>query len=84
MTARLQRDIEGRATRRLAGRLQRLNFGVRPAEPLVPALADEGSVADHDRAHERVRLDEAPAALGQLQGAAHPVLVGGFGHESHR
>jgi hypothetical protein len=29
----------------------------------VPALADELTVADDDRADERVRLDEAAAAL---------------------
>ena len=77
MTARFQRDIERRPAGRVAGRLERVNLGVGPAEPLVPALADELTVADDDRADERVRLDEAAAALRQFKGPAHPVVVGG-------
>ena len=42
------------------------------AVALVPALADELAVAHHHGADQRVGLDVAAAALGQLQGALHP------------
>src|SRR5207249_4539430 len=38
----------------------------------VPALADDLPVTHHDRADQRVRLDVAAAALGQLQRPLHP------------
>jgi hypothetical protein len=53
---------------------------MRLAEALVPAFADNRFIADKHCADERIRFNMTPAALGQLQGAAHPDFVGGGGH----
>ena len=58
------------------------DLGVRAAELGVPALADDLAAARDHGADERVRADAAPAALGQLEGAAKVssiVLSLGFG-----
>ena len=47
--ARLERDVERRAARALAGRLERDDLGVRAALALVPALADDLAVAARRR-----------------------------------
>ena len=52
---------------RLAGRLERDDLGVRPALPLVPALADDLAVAHDDRADDRVRMRRSAPSLGELE-----------------
>ena len=51
------------------------DLGVRAAELGVPALADHLAAARDHGADERVRADPAPAALGQLEGAAKVSLI---------
>jgi hypothetical protein len=75
MTARFEGDVQGGAARRLSGGGEGVDLGVRLAVTLVPALAYELAVAHHDRADEWIRLDATTAALGQLQGAAHPIVI---------
>ena len=65
--ARLERDVERRAARALAGRLERDDLGVRAAVPLVPALADDLAVADDDGADDGFGYASSAAALGQLE-----------------
>jgi hypothetical protein len=46
---------------------------MRAAEAIVPPLAGEpASGVEHHRAHQRVWLDETPAASRELQGVPHP------------
>ena len=70
MAAGLERDIHRRALRPLARRRQRMDLGVRPAELLVPTLADHLAILHDDAADHRVRLDKALAAAGQRRRGA--------------
>jgi hypothetical protein len=45
------------------------------AKTLMPALAHDTIILNHDCPNQRVRLDVAPALLGQVQGAGHPSLT---------
>ena len=69
MRARLEGHVERRALRRVAGRVERHDLGVRAALPLVPALADDLAVPDDDRADDRVRVRRPPPALRELERA---------------
>ena len=62
MRARLERDVERRAARRVAGAAQRLDLGMRPAAGLGPAAADDHAVLDDDRADRGVRPGAAKPA----------------------
>jgi len=75
MTARFEGDEEGGPARRLAGRLERMDLGMRPTVALMPALAHQNGVANDDSADERVGLDEAPTFLGKFERAVHPLRV---------
>ena len=67
MRARLERDVEGRAARGLAGAAQGLDLGMRPAAGLGPAAADDPRrppSRDNDRADRGVgpgAAEPAPA-----------------------
>ena len=74
VVARLQRHVQGRAARSPAGLGERLDLGVRTADPAVVPLADELPALDHDRADHRVRADRVAAAAGEPQRPAHPRL----------
>ena len=67
MVARLERHVERRAARALAGLGERDRLGVLDVRILVPALADDLTVAHDDRADERMVLDLAAAAFRQLE-----------------
>ena len=67
--AGLERDVERRAAGALARRGERDDLRVRPARPLVPALAHDLAVAHDDGADERVRVRRAASALGELERA---------------
>ena len=71
--ARLERDVERRAAGPVARLLERDRLGVLHARELVPALADGLAVADEHRADERMILDLAASALGELERALEPV-----------
>ena len=82
--ARLEGDIEGRATSALAGLLERGHFGVRAAISCVESLADDLTVANDDGADHRVRRRLSPSFCSQLESAAHErdcvMRRGYFGH----
>ena len=70
--ARLQRDDGRAAAGPVAGRGQREHLGVRPAGPLVPALADDHTRrVEHDGADVGVGVGGLAAGRGQRDGAAH-------------
>jgi hypothetical protein len=75
MAARFQSYIQGSSPGILAGRGQRVHLGVGLAVALVPAFTNKPTIPDHDRTNERVRLNPAPAPLGQLQSTLHPPPV---------
>ena len=54
----------------------RLDLGVRAAEAVVPALAQDLAVADEHGPDERVRADLAEPSLGELEGAREVEVVG--------
>ena len=72
--ARLERHVERRAPRALAGGPKRVHLGVRLAAALVPALADDLAVAHDDGADERIRIRRPAPALGELERALRCVM----------
>ncbi len=73
--ARFERDVDGRAGGSRAGRGERIRLRVRLPLALVPALADDLAVRDHDRADDRVRAGRPTALLRQLQRTLEERLV---------
>ncbi len=74
--ARLERGHDRGPTGGGARLLEGHHLGVPGPRALVPALAEEITVlGDDDGAHHRVRRYAAPAALGELQGPPHLLLV---------
>ena len=53
-----------------------MDFCVRLSELLVPAFADDGAIANHDRTDERIRFDVAAASLGEFESTGHEDEVG--------
>src|SRR6185503_6644652 len=84
VVARLERDVEGGAARALARRRQRHDLGMGAARLGVKALAHDLAVADHHRAHHRIRRGQPAAPLRERERALHErqVLQGVGGHES--
>ena len=70
MRARLERDVERRAARRLAGAAQRLDFGMRPPAGLRPAAADDDAVLDDHRADRGIGPGAAEPAPAKRQAQA--------------
>jgi hypothetical protein len=67
MAAGLERHVHGRPCELgVAGRLDRLDLGMRRAERAVEPLADQLTVAADHRPDEGVRADPSAALLGQL------------------
>ncbi len=67
VTAGLERHVDGRARQvPVAGRLDCLDFGVRAAERLVVALADDLRIERDHGADERIGADPSSSLLGQL------------------
>ena len=58
-----------------AGLLQCMNLGVRTTRPLMPALAHDTAVPDHDTADTRVRIGREQAPLCQTQCVCHVAVV---------
>ena len=69
--ARLERHVERRAARAIAGRAQRVDFGVRVAVARVKSFADDLAVGNDDGADHRVRRRLSPAVLGERERAPH-------------
>ena len=67
MRARLERDVERRATRCRPGAAQRLDFGMRPAARLGPAAADNHAVFDDHCADRGIGPGAAETAAAEAQ-----------------
>src|SRR5919108_49336 len=67
--ARLEGDVERGAAGALAGGLDREHLGVRLTLTLVPALADDLAVIDHDGADDGVGACRPPPSLCEIEGA---------------
>ena len=82
VAAGLERHVQRRAVQVGPAAPDRLDLGVRAAELLVKALAEDLLVAADDRADERVRADPPAASLGQLDraGEVAAIDVGRRGH----
>ena len=74
--ARFQRDENGAAGRPVAGCVQSINFGVRIAGTLMPALADDIPVPDNHAAYHRVRPGRKFSPGGEFQRARHVRVIG--------
>ena len=70
-------DIGGGAAGSFTGEAQRMDLGVRFAGALVPAFADDGTIAHDDAADARIGCRRVQPARRQLQGAGHEPVVGG-------
>jgi hypothetical protein len=75
MVAGLEVDVKRGASRGIAGGVDRMHLGMRPAGGLVVALADHDPVPDHDRAHHGIGRCEPPALRRQAEGQLHEVFV---------
>ena len=71
MRARLERDVERGAARRLAGAAPALRLGMRPPAGLGPAAADDDAVLDDDRADRGIGPGLAEPAPPQRQRQRH-------------
>jgi len=66
VTAGLERQIERRAAREVAGLFECMDLGVGFADPSMEALSDDHTVTRHDDgADERIRARAPAPALGQ-------------------
>ena len=74
MRAGLERHVERRAARRLAGAPQRLDLGMRPPARLGPAAPDHDAVLHHDRADRRIRPRIAEPAPAERQRERHEAV----------
>ena len=75
MVAGLQVDVQRGVAGGSAGRLERVDLGMRPAGEPVVALADHRRVFDHHGTHHGVGRGEAPALRRQIEGHLHVMLV---------
>ncbi len=76
--------LEGHHTRRAGGIIagvERVDFGMRPAELGVLPLPDHLTVTEQHRAYQRVRRDPAPPFQGKLD---RPVHCFEFSHDPLR
>jgi hypothetical protein len=82
VAARLEGDVKRGRTGSFTRGGQRMDLGVCFSVALVPAGADFLSVANDHGTDKGIRFHIAPAALGQFQSAAHPLLIC-TGHALH-
>ncbi len=75
MAARFERHVQRRAGGGGARGGEGFDFGVRTAEPRVPAFANDPLALGDHTADQRIRLDGALAAEGQFQGAGHTAAI---------
>ena len=80
MAARLKGDVNGRATRCIAGHLEGVNFSVRLAGTSRPAFANNYSVAHNNATDTRIRGRRQAAKVGQMQRSRHLFVVDGAEH----
>ena len=79
MTARLQRDIHRRAFRPFAGRLERVNFGMRTAKLLMPSLAHDFAVSRGDDGFGESVAEAVDRQPGRVKQRRHVLEVLRFG-----
>jgi hypothetical protein len=79
MRAGLQRHHERGAARAIAGRAQRVDFGVGPAELGVESLGDDLVALEQHGADEGIRRYAPPTPPREVQGAPHRGALGGAG-----
>ena len=75
MTTGFERNVNRRAGCPIAGRRERVHFGMRAAESFVPAFADDFAVANDHAADHRVRLNGSQAARGERERMSHVAFV---------
>ncbi len=75
VAARLERDIEGRASGTLAGRVERLCFSMRPTPRSRNASADDHPILDQQSADRRIWCRATKAAPAERQGCMHEARV---------
>ena len=61
-------------------RAQGMDFGMRFARPLMPALTDELAVLDDDAADARIRRGRIEATFGETQRMRHELVIAGAEH----
>jgi hypothetical protein len=76
MAAWLERAVERRPSRAIAGLVERDYLGMRFADTAMEALSHDDAVRrDHNGADQRVRTRASSPTFGQLQRALHVVAV---------
>ncbi len=75
MRAWLERHVERRALGVLAGALERLGLGMRPAAGLRPAAADDDAVLDHHGADRGIGPGPAEPAAAERQRKLHEAVI---------
>jgi len=75
MGAGLERTVECRPARRVAGLTQGGRLGMGSTRRRVPPPADDTAVLDEQRPDERVRVRRATTVLGQTEGLVHEAVV---------
>src|SRR5437660_10431805 len=78
MRARLQRHIQRRTARGLAGAVERLDLRMRTPAGLGPAAADNDAVLDDNSADSGIGPTAAQPAPAERQRQRHEALVGSF------
>ena len=79
VAAGLERDVQRRALRALAGLAQRDNFGVVPSFVNVKALADHPAGFHDHGSDDRIGMSQAHAASRKIKRAGHPEFVSFMG-----
>ena len=80
MRARLQRNIERRTLRRVAGRVQRDDLRMGTTRAFVEPASDHSAVLNDDRADHRIGAGGTPPLLRKGQSLTHVRFVGQSAH----
>jgi len=75
MAAGFEGHIEGGLFGLIAGLLDGVDLGMRPAQFLMPAFADDAAILDQQSADHRIGTDQAASLCRQFKGAGHIVLI---------
>src|SRR5262245_23010284 len=75
VAAGFEGDVKSGPTSGVTGTAKGVDLGMGAAIALMPAFANELSLADDDGTDQRVRLDKPSAPFRQLQCSRHPAIV---------